>query len=118
VVSNSCGASGKLFEDDDVPLVVQLERPNGVRLVGELDVASVDLVWARLSAWHGDLELDCAGLTFVDAAGLRLFVALRSECQARGSKLSIVRPSRCVVRLLALTGLDAVLDVQPESWAR
>ena len=49
---------------------------------------------------------------------LRLFVALRSECQARGSKLSIVRPSRCVVRLLALTGLDAVLDVQPESWAR
>ena len=70
-----------------------------------------------LIGWSGDVEVDCAGLTFIDASGLRLFVALHNACQARGAKLSIVSPSRCVVRLLELTGLDAVLDVRAESSA-
>ena len=89
----------------------------GLRLFGELDLASVRDVWARLDGGDGDVELDCAGLTFIDAAGLRLFVAVQAACRARGAKLSIVRPSRCVVRLLELTGLDAVLDVRAESSA-
>jgi len=114
---NSCGSSAEPLGDDAAPLVVLLEPPNGVRLLGELDVASVPDVWTRLDAGGGDVELDCAGLTFIDAAGLRLFVAAQAACEARGAKLSIVSPSRCVVRLLALTGLDAVLDVRAESSA-
>ena len=116
-MSNSCGSSAELLVDDAATLVVQLERPNGVRLFGELDLASLREVWARLDGTDGDVELDCAGLTFIDAAGLRLFVAVQAACQARGAKLSIVSPSRCVVRLLELTGLDAVLDVRAESSA-
>jgi anti-anti-sigma factor len=103
--------------DDAATLVVQLEPPNAVCLAGELDVASVDKVWALLDGRDDDVELDCAGLTFIDAAGLRLFVALHAVCQARGAKLSIVSPSRCVVRLLELTGLDGALDVRAESAA-
>ena len=88
-----------------------------MRLFGELDIASVCDVWARLDGREGDVELDCAGLTFIDASGLRLFVAAQAACEARGAKLTIVNPSRCVVRLLALTGLDAVLGVRAESSA-
>ena len=117
VVSNSCVASEEFFEEDGAPLLVHLERPNGVRLVGELDVATVPDVWARLGAQDGDIELDCAGLTFIDAAGLRLFVEVHAACRARGAKLSIVRPSPCVVWLLELTGLDGDLDVQTERSA-
>ena len=114
---NSCGASAEPLGDDAARLIVQLAHPNGVHLFGELDVASAHDVWAELDGRDGDVELGCAGLTFIDAAGLRVFVAAQAACQARGAKLSIVSPSRCVVRLLGLTGLDAVLDVRAESSA-
>ena len=46
--------------------------------MGELDAVGVPAVWARLVGVDGDVELDCAGLTFIDASGVRLFVALRA----------------------------------------
>ena len=93
------------------------ERPGNLRLVGELDLAGVPEVWARLAGVNGDVELDGAGLTFIDASGLRLFVAIQACCRARGARLSIVNPSRCVIRLVDLTGLAATLDVRTESSA-
>jgi anti-sigma B factor antagonist len=116
-MSDSWGSSDEPALDEAATLVVQTERPDGVRLYGELDLASLPEVWARLEGADGDVELDCAGLTFIDAAGLRLFVSVQAACQARGAKLSIVSPSRCVVRLLELTGFDAVFDVRAESSA-
>ena len=88
--------------------------PRRVRLCGELDMAGASAVRDRLFAMTGDVELDCSGLTFVDASGLRVFVAAHRRCAERGAKLTIVDPSRCVVRLLALSGLDSVLDCRAE----
>ena len=85
-------------------------RPGSLRLRGELDAAGVPAVWPRLVGLDGDVELDCAGLTFIDASGVRLFVAVRAACQARGARLSIVNPSSCVIRVVGLTGLGAMLD--------
>ena len=97
--------------------VVVQERPGKLRLLGELDLAGVTEVWARLAGVNGDVELNGAGLTFIDASGLRLFVAIQARCRARGARLSIVNPSRCVIRLVDLTGLAATLDVRTESSA-
>ena len=58
----------------------------------------------RLTGVEGDVTLDCSGLTFLDSSGLALFVATQRACRARGAKLVIVNPSRCVIRLLELTG--------------
>ena len=91
--------------------VVQ-EGPGKLRLSGELDLAGVPTVWARLAGVNVDVELDAAGLTFIDASGLRLFVAIQACCRARGARLSIVNPSRCVIRLVDLAGLAATLDVR------
>ena len=98
-------------------LVVVQERPGTLRLLGELDLAGVPEVWARLAGVCGDVELDGAGLSFIDASGLRLFVVIQACCRARGARLSIVNPSRCVIRLMELTGLAATLDVRIESSA-
>ena len=81
-------------------------------------MAGVPEVRARVASMTGDVELDCSGLTFLDASGLRVLVAAHSDCEARGAMLTIVDPSRCVVRLLALTGLDAVLGGRAESSAQ
>ena len=96
--------------------VVQ-ERFGKLRLLGELDLAGVPVVWARLAGVNGDVEEDAAGLTFIDAAGLRLLVAIHACCRARGARLSIVHPSQCVMRLVDLAGLAATLDVRTESSA-
>ena len=85
-----------------------------LRLAGELDLAGVAGVRERLAATDGDIELDCSELTFIDASGLSVLVAAHRLCEARGAKLTIVDPSPCVTRLLALTGLDSVLAAQAE----
>jgi len=86
-------------------------------LVGELDLAGVGEVRARLVATHGDIELDCSRLTFIDASGLSVLVAGHRLCEARGATLTIVDPSPCVARLLALTGLDSILGGPAKSSA-
>ena len=51
----------------------------------------------------------------MDAAGLGLLVELHSWARRRSGCLSVARPSACVRRLLALTNLESVLEVQGSS---
>jgi HptB-dependent secretion and biofilm anti anti-sigma factor len=48
----------------------------------------------------------------IDAAGLGLLVELHCWARQRAGWLSITRPSPCVRRLVALTGLNSVLDIE------
>jgi anti-sigma B factor antagonist len=86
--------------------------PTVVQLRGDLDLAGVPQLRSVLAELDGDIELDCAGLEFIDAAGLGVFVAAHNACAGRGAKLVVVDPSRQLLRLLALTELDTVLSVR------
>jgi anti-anti-sigma factor len=86
-------------------------RPDRVRLVGELDLAGAPELRACLAGVEGDIEVDCSGLTFIDAAGLGVFVAAHHACEARGVRLLVVDPPACMLKVLALTELDALLHV-------
>ena len=48
-------------------LKIEQAGPRRLCLSGELDMAGVPEVRARLGAMTGDVELDCSGLTFIDA---------------------------------------------------
>lgn len=93
--------------EDSVLRIVEM-GPSRLAIVGELDLAGVPKLDAQLTGCDGDVALDCSGLTFVDAAGLGLFVRTRSACETRGAKFTLVDPSGCLVRLLSITGLDAM----------
>jgi anti-sigma B factor antagonist len=93
-------------------IVVRETRPGVLKLAGELDVVGVPEVQARLASITGDVTIDCAGLTFIDAAGLGMFVQLHKSCEARGVKLVFAEPPECMTMLFELTGLDVLLDVQ------
>lgn len=82
--------------------------PSRLALLGELDVAGVPDLEEQLASCDGDVVLDCSGLTFVDASGVGSFVRARNACLKRGVTFALVEPSACVVRVLAVTGLDAV----------
>jgi anti-sigma B factor antagonist len=90
-------------------VLVERGSPNVLSLVGELDLAGVALVAERLAELDGNIEVDCARLDFIDAAGLRVLLAAHGVCAARGNRLVVVNPTRRVRRVLDLTNLGAVL---------
>jgi anti-sigma B factor antagonist len=89
------------------------ENPAVVRVEGELDLAGVSRLVAVVERLDGDIELDCSGLTFIDAAGLGALVKAHRTCENRGAQLVVLDPSPTVTRLLYLAELDMVLHVRP-----
>jgi anti-sigma B factor antagonist len=52
-----------------------------------------------------------AALTFLDSAGLRTLLSARTELARDGTTLAFAAPRPAVARILALTGVDQVLQV-------
>ena len=96
------------------PLVLSVDGgdPAVVRAEGELDVAGVSPLLLVLADQDGDVDLDCSGLEFIDAAGVGAIVRAHQACEARGAKLVLVDPSNPVVRVLRLVKLDTVLHIR------
>ena len=87
-----------------------------LRLVGELDIATGPALRAALDEMDGnDIVLDCSGLTFIDCSGLRVLVETHHRCATDGFNLTVRAPSRCLTRLLELTGLDGFFSVDAAS---
>jgi anti-sigma B factor antagonist len=88
-----------------------------VSLDGELDVAGVDAVSARLLdalARHRTLVADLAELSFLDCAGIGMLVGVRVQAQRCRFPFVLARPTPPVRRLLAAAvGVD-LLEVYPD----
>jgi anti-anti-sigma factor len=102
------------YGTDNVAMTTTNGRAS-LTLSGELDVAMVPRVRSRLAGFAGDVELDCAGLTFIDSAGINLFVELHHDLAGAGAKLTLVNPPHCVARLLELTAVDRLVEVRSEA---
>ena len=94
------------------PVSIETTGPTSAVLSGELDLAGISTVQVALARFEGDLSLDCSGLTFIDAAGLRTLIDAHSRSETKGTKLVLVHPSRCLVRLLELTNLSARFNLR------
>jgi stage II sporulation protein AA (anti-sigma F factor antagonist) len=84
-----------------------------LRLVGELDIAGLPTLQASLDeAAGGDIFLDCSDLTFIDCAGLGALIAAHKRCAGAGLQLTLVAPSRCLVRLFKLARVDGLFQIR------
>jgi anti-sigma B factor antagonist len=97
--------------EDDLPvLTISVDWVRGaVVLCGELDRESahhlVDVVTSLAATGHPRWLVDTADVSWCDAAGLRALAtahALAVEC---GGELRLARTSRCVDRLVTMSGL-------------
>jgi stage II sporulation protein AA (anti-sigma F factor antagonist) len=88
-----------------------------VTLTGELDMVSAPRLEQVLNqVCRGDFQeivLDLAGLDFLSAIGLELFVHADEQLRAAGGQLVLNRPGPLVRRVLAITELDTVLTTRP-----
>lgn len=93
-----------------------------VAVVGEVDLATATALRDRLlSVLHDHtpavLDVDLAGVTFLDCAGLRALVAGRNAAVQAGRQMRVTHPQPIVRRVLEVTGLLGVLTApidQPE----
>ena len=88
-----------------------------VQLRGELDLATAPQLQQLLDQLrrqgHHQITLDLSGLEFLCAAGLAVFLRADQALRAVGGRLMLTRPTRLTRRVLAVTGLDTTLTIQP-----
>jgi len=84
-----------------------LEIGNGLKVVGELDVATARRLHDALAdtASQSDLVLDLSGVTFLDSYGVHSILEL---CRTRNGHGPVVirNPSRAVTRVFEILALE------------
>jgi anti-anti-sigma factor len=107
----SASSSGPISQP---PLYVHLSKPTPAAaraaVVGDVDLATEATLRELLLGVMGDrtcvfLEVDLAGVGFLDCAGIGALVAVRNVTVHEGRTMHISRPRPNVARLLDLTGL-------------
>jgi anti-sigma B factor antagonist len=104
--------------EDDPALSVSIDFATAtVVLSGELDRDGahhlVDALGNLLTTGHPRWTVDSADVTWCDVGGLRALAAAHALAVAHGRELYLHRSSRCVDRLVALSGLDQLVSGAP-----
>lgn len=94
-----------------------------VRVAGEIDHCTAPKLTAAvneaLSEGSCSIFVDLAEVTFFSAAGAMALLGGRRQCQRRGARFVLLRPSRPARRVLAFTDLlKTVIDVREKRPAR
>jgi anti-anti-sigma factor len=92
--------------------------PDGVRtlsIAGELDIATTPQLERQVDRAIAEgaqtIVIDLAGLGFIDSTGLRMFLRLNERAGSDGWRLTMVRPSEQVKKILHVTGTAGELPV-------
>jgi anti-sigma B factor antagonist len=82
---------------------------------GELDIATTAVLRDRIAAVLDDravpVIIDLSRVSFCDASGLRMLVAVRHRADAHGCVVALAGPRPNVRRLLRITGLDQIFPI-------
>jgi anti-sigma B factor antagonist len=88
-----------------------------ISLPAEIDISNADLVREELlSAINRGAALlivDMSATTFCDSAGVNALVRAFKRATASGSGMRLVVAAPAVQRILAITGVDHLIDVYP-----
>ena len=83
---------------------------------GRLDTAAAiptaEAVKPLLEAENSEIILDCSKLEYISSSGLRIFLSIRKEAAAHGSKV-IVRDINADIRqVFMMTGFISLFEIQ------
>lgn len=102
---------------ESIDFDLHLEQSPGTTVVvvsGELDLETAPQLTAVAEGTTGlRLIIDMSGVSFVDSAGLRSLLRLRTLRELT-HRVAIRNPSEPVVRLLKLAGVETLFDVEPD----
>jgi anti-sigma B factor antagonist len=89
-----------------------------VLLSGELDASTAGQLYEQLAELTREgvvhVDLDLAGLEFMDSTGLSVVIAEHKRTSASGGELVILSPQSQVRRMFEITGLTDILHIRSE----
>lgn len=94
--------------------VERVDDPRGLRLQGELDLATVAEMEAALQDLvreGGDITLDVSGLQFMDSTAIQLLIRTVQGLDSRG-RVVLDGPVHSVRRLIDVMGLDRIPNLE------
>jgi anti-sigma B factor antagonist len=100
---------------DEVPFSLVSDAHEGrldLSLRGELDLACSDMLSRFPSQDHAGLHevvVDATSLDFIDTAGVRALVEVRSRSEAGGRTFAVTNPTALVRRVVTLFGREDLL---------
>ncbi|MEU6852366.1 STAS domain-containing protein [Actinacidiphila alni] len=97
-----------------VELTESHDRTAVITVAGDLDLGTAPDFYQRTTAAlerHPVLVLDLARLTFCDSSGFNALLRLRRRTQEAGGEVVLAAPPDHLLRLLTLTGAEAVFPV-------
>lgn len=84
-----------------------------IAVCGDLDLATADRVVGYVSdvidRHDGPVSADLGGVAFCDACGLGALVRIAAYADRAGRPLEMVRPSRALIKIMRITGVDQLL---------
>jgi anti-sigma B factor antagonist len=83
----------------------------GLAASGEIDAHTAPTLASAIDAAGPDVELDLAGVEFVDSSGLRVLIDAHQRLAEAGGALRITALSDPVRRLLEISGVSGYLGV-------
>jgi anti-anti-sigma factor len=98
--------------------ISQTDDPKGLRLAGDVDLATVDRFRSALAPMvreGGDIVVDMADMRFIDSSGVQVIIRALENLGDRG-RLVLAHPRRTVVRMTRVMGLQRFknLEVQED----
>lgn len=92
------------------------KSPHGWSVTGEIDAWTcrtlVEAFAAVPATGDSPVELDLAGVSFIDSSGLHVLLELAERVTATGGTVVIRNPAPAVRRLLAITRLESMFGLE------
>ena len=90
-----------------------------VELIGELDiVSSVEFkksLTAMLDEMESNIKLNCENLFYIDSTGLGVIIGILNRVKANNYNISIINAQANIDKLIKISGLDKVIEVEKTS---
>lgn len=95
-------------------------QENGNQLIasfnGRLDTAAAvpttEAVKPLMDAANREIILDCSQLEYISSSGLRIFLSIRKEAAAHGSKVIVRNINSDIRQVFMMTGFISLFEIQ------
>jgi len=87
-----------------------------VKIMGELDIVATtnqtDELGRVLALADRALEMDCSQLEYISSAGLRFFMQLKRESEARGGTIRVTHLNEDVADIFRMSGFRNIFQIE------
>ena len=87
-----------------------------VQIIGELDIVAttnqVDELNKVLALADQSLEIDCSEMEYISSAGLRFFMQLKRESEAKSGSIRITHLNEDVADIFRMSGFKNIFEIE------